>query len=167
MVHVTEYLHPRGEEIVSILPAKMGAWVEASPGRAKLVDRLVNRGRRVRTDRIGGFLMLWLAASLRPRRRKLLRHKVETAHLRRLIDAAMSAPDDVGAEILACQRLVKGYSDTHAHGLAKFDLAMEGAALVAGRDDAAEWVKRIREAALSGEGTEGIEGALATVRSFV
>ncbi len=167
LVHVTEYLHPRGEEIVSILPAKMGAWVEASPGRAKLVDRLVNRGRRVRTDRIGGFLMLWLAASLRPRRRKLLRHKVETAHLRRLIDTAMGAPDDVGAEILACQRLVKGYSDTHAHGLAKFDLAMEGAALVAGRDDAAEWVKRIREAALSGEGTEGIEGALATVRSFV
>lgn len=166
LVHVTEYLHPRGEEVISIMPARLGAWFEAKESRAKLLDRLVNKGRRIRTDRIGGFVALWLAASLRPRRRSLLRHQVEVAHLQRLITAAMAAQDDVAVEILGCQRLVKGYSDTHARGIAKFDLAMEGAALVAGRDDAADWIRRFREAALSGEGTEGIEGALETVRSF-
>ena len=167
LVHVTEYLHPRGEEVISIMPARLGKWFEAKESRAKALDRLVNRGRRIRTDRIGGFTALWLAAALRPRRRSLLRHQVETAHLQRLITTAMAAPDDVAVEILACQRLVKGYSDTHARGLAKFDLAMEGAALVVGRDDAADWIRRIREAALGAEGTEGIEGALETVRSFV
>ena len=166
LVHVTEYLHPRGEEVVSIMPARLGAWFEASESRARLLDRVVNKGRRIRTDRIGGFTMLWLAAALRPRRRSLLRHRIETAHLQRLITAAMAAPDDVAVEILGCQRLVKGYSDTHARGLAKFDLAMEGAALVEGREDAADWIRRFREAALGGEGTEGIEGALETVRSF-
>lgn len=166
LVHVTEYLHPRGEEIISIMPARLGAWFEAREGRARLLDRLVNKGRRIRTDRIGGFLILWLAAALRPWRRSLLRHRVETAHVGRLISAALAAPDDVAIKILSCQRLVKGYSDTHARGLAKFDLAMEGAALVSGRDDAADWIRRFREAALSSEGTEGIEGALETVRSF-
>ena len=166
MVQVTEYLHPRGEEVTSIMPARLGAWFEASDSRAKLLDRLFNKGRRIRTDRIGGFVALWLAAALRPWRRSLLRHRVEAAHLQRLITAAMAAPDDVALEILACQRLVKGYSDTHARGLAKFDLAMDGVELVAGRDDAADWIRRFREAALSGEGTEGIEGALETVRSF-
>lgn len=166
LVHVTEYLHPRGEEVISIMPARLGAWLEAKESRAKLLDRLVNKGRRIRTDRIGGFAALWFAAALRPRRRSLLRHRVEAAHLQQLIAAAMAAPDDVAVEILGLQRLVKGYSDTHARGLAKFDMAMEGAALVAGRDDAADWIGRFREAALSGEGTDGIEGALETVRSF-
>ena len=166
MVQVTEYLHPRGEEVTSIMPARLGAWFEASDSRAKLLDRLFNKGRRIRTDRIGGFVALWLAAALRPWRRSLLRHRVEAAHLQRLITATMAAPDDVAIEILACQRLVKGYSDTHARGLAKFDLAMDGVGLVAGRDDAADWIRRFREAALSGEGNEGVEGALETVRSF-
>ena len=166
MVQVTEFLHPRGEEVTSIMPARLGAWFEASDSLAKLLDRLFNKGRRIRTDRIGGFVALWLAAALRPWRQSLLRHRVEAAHLQRLITATMAAPDDVAIEILACQRLVKGYSDTHARGLAKFDLAMKGVELVAGRDDAADWIRRFREAALSGEGTEGIEGALETVRSF-
>ena len=103
---------------------------------------------------------------MRPRRRKLLRHRTETTHLNRLIATAAAAPDHVAAEILACQRLVKGYSDTHARGLTKFDLVLKGAALVAGREDAADWVRRLREAALSEEGTGAIEGALETVQSF-
>ncbi len=167
MVQVTEYLHPRGEEVISIMPARLGAWFEAKESRAKLLDRLVNKGRRIRTDRIGGFLVLWLAAALRSRRRSLLRHQVEAAHLQRLITAAMAAPDDVAVEILGVpafgERVLRYPCEG---GMAKFDLAMVGVALVAGREDAADWIRRIREAALSGEGTEGIEGALETVRSF-
>ena len=43
---------------------------------------------------------------------------------------------------------------------------MEGAALVAARDDAPDWVRRLREAALADEKGEALEGALATIRSF-
>ncbi|MEM1161103.1 MAG: indolepyruvate oxidoreductase subunit beta family protein, partial [Pseudomonadota bacterium] len=166
IVQVTEYLHPRGPEILSIMPARLGAWIEARPGLAAWIDRRVNRGRRIKTDRISGFGMLWLVAALRPWRRSLLRHRVETAHLKTLMAHADAAPPSVAAEILTCQRLIKGYSDTHARGHSKFALVMQGADLVAGRIDAADWIQRLREAALSEEGTGAVEGALETVKSF-
>jgi indolepyruvate ferredoxin oxidoreductase beta subunit len=61
---------------------------------------------------------------------------------------------------------VKGYSDTHARGLSKFDRVLEGAALVANRDDAPDWVRRLREAALKDEEGKALDGAMATIRSF-
>ena len=129
--------------------------------------RLFGGGRRLRTDRISGFTLLWLIAGLRRWRRRLLRHRAEAAHLARLIEAAeTAATPELAAELLSFQRLIKGYSDTHARGLGKFDKAMEGAALVAARDDAPDWVRRLREAALADEKGEALEGALATIRSF-
>ena len=167
IVHVTEYFHARGEELASILPARLGVWMTGSPARMKVLDRLFGGGRRLRTDRIGGFTLLWLIAGLRRWRRRLLRHRAEAAHLARLIEAAeTAATPELAAELLSLQRLIKGYSDTHARGLGKFDKAMEGAALVAARDDAPDWVRRLREAALADEKGEALEGALATIRSF-
>jgi indolepyruvate ferredoxin oxidoreductase beta subunit len=43
---------------------------------------------------------------------------------------------------------------------------MEGIALVAGRQDAADWARRLREAALQDEEGSALDGALATIRSF-
>ena len=70
------------------------------------------------------------------------------------------------AETLKIRRLIKGYSDTHARGLSKFDKVTSGAALVEGRDDAADWVARLIAAALADPGGEALDGALATIRSF-
>jgi indolepyruvate ferredoxin oxidoreductase beta subunit len=81
LVHVTEFLHPRAEEIVSLLPAGMGARWSADPRRMRLVDRLFNRGRRMRTDRLGSFLALYLLAGLKGWRRRTLRHAQEMAHV--------------------------------------------------------------------------------------
>jgi hypothetical protein len=50
--------------------------------------------------------------------------------------------------VLQCRRLVKGYSDTHSRGLSKFDKALAAIQLVQRRDDAADWARRLREAAL-------------------
>lgn len=74
---------------------------------------------------------------------------------------------DLAVEVIRCRRLVKGYSDTHARGLSKFDRVIEGIALVADRHDAADWARRLREAALQDEHGRALDGALATVRSFV
>jgi indolepyruvate ferredoxin oxidoreductase beta subunit len=170
LLQLTDYTHPRAAELVSLLPAPLGRWAEARPGLMGWIDRRVSRGRRLRSDRLWPFLQLYLVAGLRPFRRASLRHAVETAHMERWLQTALDlAPRDyaLAVEILRCRRLIKGYSDTHARGLSKFDRVMQGAALVAGRPDAADWTRRLREAALMDEEGKALDGALATIRSFL
>ncbi len=170
ILQITEFLHPRAEEIASLLPARLGARVEASPKWMARLDRWFNRGRRLRSDTLGGFLQLYLVAGLRGYRPKTRRHEVERAHLEAWLTQVTRYSEvnyDLAVEVLRCRRLIKGYSDTHARGLSKFDKVMEGIGLVAGRKDAADWARRLREAALQDEGGDALDGALATVRSFV
>ncbi|SPJ25436.1 indolepyruvate oxidoreductase subunit beta family protein [Palleronia abyssalis] len=169
LVQVTEYLHPGSAEAISVMPRRLGAWVEARPNALRRLDWLVNRGRRVRTDRLAGFTALYLAAGLRRWRRSLLRHGREMDHIDAWMTAALGRIDSDYAhavETLKIRRLIKGYSDTHARGLAKFDKAMSGAALVEGREDAADWTARLIAAALKDPKGEALEGALQTIRSF-
>jgi indolepyruvate ferredoxin oxidoreductase beta subunit len=70
-------------------------------------------------------------------------------------------------ELLKNRRLLKGYADTHARGLTKFGTVMAAAALLEGREDAAQWMARLREAALQDPEGKALEGAIQTVRSFV
>lgn len=169
VMHLTEFLHPRAEEIVGLLPVRLGARLEADPKKMARIDRLVNRGRRLRTDGILSFTILWVLGGMQGWRRRTHRHAVETAHLDRWLATALShLPEryDVAVEIVRCRRLVKGYSDTHARGLSKFDRVLAGAALVAGRKDGPEWIARLREAALQDEDGKALDGAILTVRSF-
>lgn len=168
-VRLTEFFHPRGEEIISLLPARLGRMIEARPGLSGWIDRRLNKGRRVRTHRLSGFVLLYLLGGLRRTRRISLRHAVEQAHLDSWQNACltMSETDPAAAtELLACRRLVKGYSDTHARGLSKFARVMDAAKLVYGRQDAADWISRLREAALRDEKGKELDGAIMTVRSF-
>lgn len=170
VMQLTEFTHPRAEEVVSLLPAGLGRWINARPRLLGWIDRRVNKGRRLRTDRLAPFLQLHFLASLRGWRRRSLRHADEVAHRTRWLDTALQrAGQDyaLAVEILRCRRLIKGYSDTHARGLSKFDRVMEGAALLAGREDAADWTRRLRDAALQDEEGVALDGALKTVRSFL
>ena len=99
-----------------------------------------------------------------------MRHSNEVAHRDTWLAAAKAAaPGDyaLAVEILAARRLVKGYSDTHARGQSKFDKVMVGIAKVNGRPDAADWARRLREAALKDEDGIALSGALKTIDSFV
>ncbi len=170
LLRITEFMHPGAAEICGLMPWRIGAAVEARPGLYRLVDRLVNRGRRIRTDSLLPFLSLYYVGGLRRWRRGTLRHRREKAHWESWIDRAQTAlrlDYAFAVEILTCRRLVKGYSDTHARSLSKFDRVLDGADLVAGRPDAADWVRRLREAALADEKGEALDGALATIRSFI
>ncbi|RMD94185.1 MAG: indolepyruvate oxidoreductase subunit beta family protein [Alphaproteobacteria bacterium] len=168
LLHLTEYLHPRAEEIVGMLPAGMGARWAADPARMRLIDRLFGRGRRLRSDGMTGFFALWLIGGLRRWRRRTHRHAVEMAHLEEWLSRALAALPDyaLAVEVIRCRRLIKGYSDTHERGLSKFDRVLSGLALLHGRDDAADWIRRLREAALADEEGRALDGALATIRSF-
>ncbi|MBX3569673.1 MAG: indolepyruvate oxidoreductase subunit beta family protein [Rhizobiaceae bacterium] len=165
----TEYFHPRMAEIVGLLPARLGAAVEARPRLMAALDRRVDRGRRVRTDGILGFGTLWLIAGLRRWRRSLLRHRVEAEHAAEWLALARSTRDRdhaLGVEVLKCRRLIKGYSDTHARGQSKYDRVLGCLPLLAGREDAADWLRRLREAALADADGATLDGAIRTVRSF-
>jgi len=170
VMQVTEFLHPRAEELVSLLPAKMGAAWAAKPDRMALIDRLFNKGRRIRSDSLRGFLMLHVLGGLKGWRLKTLRHAEEMAHLDRWLATALGyLPQNyaLAVETLRCRRLVKGYSDTHARGLSKFDRVLAGIDLVKSRNDAHEWAARLREAALQDEEGKALDGAIATIRSFL
>lgn len=169
IAHVTEYFHPRAAEVCATMPAKLGAAIEARPKLFNLFDRMINKGRRIRTDSIRGFGMLWMVSMMRPYRRALLRHRIETAHLNDLITQALDlAPDcyDLSVEMLSCQRLIKGYSDTHERGHSKFGRVIAMVPVLKTRDDGAEWLKRLREAALQDEDGTALDGAVKTVQSF-
>ena len=169
VVQVTEYFHPRMQEVCGTLPAGLGRWIEARPRLFAWLDRRINKGRRIRTDSLTGWLSLWLVSSLRPWRRSLLRHRIEMDHLKAWFDLALKQRErnyELGVEILKCRRLIKGYSDTHERGHSKFSRVMSGLPLVAEREDAADWLRRLREAALMDEKGDALDGALKTIATL-
>lgn len=169
LMQVTEYVHPGAAEFVSLMPAGLGRWIDARPRLYRFIDRVVNRGRRLRSDRLPAFVMLYMMGGFRRWRRALLRHQTEMAHLDAWLEAATARLDRdyaLAVETLKVRRLIKGYSDTHARGLAKFDRVMQGIALVEGRADAADWAARLVAAALADPKGDALDGALATIRSF-
>jgi len=169
-LHITEYFHPGGREFCSLLPAGIGRAVETRPKLFNALDWLVNRGRRVRSDTIFWFTILYLVSGLRKFRRKLLRHKVEQKHLDSLINEAVSKVEtnyELAIEIFKCQRLIKGYSDTHQRGLSKFSRVITGIKLVEDRDDGADWARRLRDAALGDVEGDKLDGVLKTIRTFM
>ncbi|RWC94158.1 MAG: indolepyruvate oxidoreductase subunit beta family protein [Mesorhizobium sp.] len=169
VLQVTEYFHPRIEEFCGTLPAGLGSYIEDRPKLAAFLDRRINRGRHIRTDSFTGFAMLWVIGGLRRWRRSLLRHKVEVEHLERWYELALAhAREDyaLGTEILNCRRLIKGYSDTHARAQSKFDRVLSALDMLKGRDDAADWIRRLREAALKDEKGDMLDGALKTVATL-
>lgn len=169
LMQLTEFMHPRAEEIVGMFPAALGRRFEVSDRRMALIDRLFNKGRRVRSDSHRGFAMLYVLAGLKRWRRRTLRHAQEQQHLREWLDRAMTyhrVDYDLAVEIIRCRRLIKGYSDTRARGFSKYDKVLAGVELVHGREDAAEWIRRLREAALQDEEGRALDGALLTIRRF-
>lgn len=166
ILQTTEYFHPRVEEFCGTLPASLGRYIEDRPKLAAFIDRRINRGRRIRTDSFTGFGMLWVIGGMRRWRRSLLRHEVEQAHLDRWYDLALdTAADDyaLAVEVLNTRRLIKGYSDTHVRAQSKFDRVLSALPMLKGRPDAADWLRRLREAALKDEKGDMLDGALKTV----
>lgn len=169
ILYMTEYMHPRMEEICGTLPRGLGLWIENRPKLFAWLDRRINKGRRVQTGTLFWFLALYSMAALRRIRRGTLRHQRETEHREKWISVATSLLGrnyDLAVEVINNRRLVKGYSDTHTRGLSKFDRVMSALGLLDGRDDGAAWMKRLRQAALLDEGGIALDGALKTVATL-
>jgi indolepyruvate ferredoxin oxidoreductase, beta subunit len=169
IVYTTEYMHPRMEEVCGTLPKWLGLWIEDRPKLLARLDKVVNRGRRVRTGTVFWFIGLYIVSALRSRRRGTLRHHREMQHVEAWLASAtalLPANYDLAVEALECRRLVKGYSDTHARGLSKFDKVMAAVPLLAARQDGAAWLRRLCQAALMDEQGIALDGALKTIATL-
>lgn len=168
-IYFTEFMHPRAEELVSMLPRRLGAWVAMRPNLMALVDRVFNRGRHVQTAKLGGFLQLYALSGLRRFRRSLLRHANETIHIEGWLELAiqnLSTNYGLAKGIISTRRLIKGYSDTHARGISKYDRVLSAVPLLAARDDGGAWMDRLISAALKDEDGALLDGALQTLKSL-
>ena len=102
--------------------------------------------------------------------------KIETWPIERLVpyarnarlhsEAQVAQNYDVAVEVLNARRLVKGYSDTHARGESKFDRVIGAVPLLTPRADGAEWMRRLRDAALLDENGIALDGALKTISTL-
>lgn len=166
---ITEFMHPRAEEITGLLPANLGKWLEGSPSAMRLLHRWFNKGRRINSNGLWGFLQLYCLAGLRRFRLRSRRHHQEMHHMQTWltqVNALLPQNYDLAVELLTCHRLIKGYADTQTRGQSKFDHLLKAASQLAPRKDAAQWMSRLQHAALQDEDGKTLKDALKTIESF-
>ncbi len=167
IVHVTEFMHPRVEEICDTLPAPVGRMILGSRALRGFLGLFTRKGRHVSTNKLGGFVLLHTLAGFRRIRRLSLRYKVEHEKMQAWLERiAETAGRDyaLAVEIACCQRLIKGYGDTHARGTQNYETLMANLELVASQDDPAARLRELRDAALADEHGEQLQSALAALR---
>lgn len=154
LLAINEYFHPRVEELADSLPATLGRRLMKDGWLHRAAARQTRNGRIVRTTSLRGFLLLLGVASLRRWRRRSLRFEREHAHIDRWLErVARYAGRDpaLAIEFARCQRLVKGYGDTHARGMANLATIVAALDAMEDRPDAAARTAAMREAALADE----------------
>lgn len=140
-IHMTEYLKPGVDEMASVLPPRLAAWL-----RRVAKGRSWHRGLYIRTDTIRGFLMLCALRSLKPLRRHMSRYQEEQAGIETWLAAVEAAmPGPLALELGLCGNLVKGYGETSRRGHRSLDAILAEA----GRGATAEKVRAARVAALA------------------
>jgi len=163
LLTISEFMHPRLQEICDTLPAGLGRWLARSGWPRRLVESRTRTGRVVRTSSLRGFLLLYTLACLKRWRRGSLRYQMESHRiedwLTRVAQAATLNPQ-LAIEVAQCQRLVKGYGDTYEHGLRNFETLMAAIAR-AGARVAPATVRELRDAALADERGDKLRALLA------
>jgi indolepyruvate ferredoxin oxidoreductase beta subunit len=167
-VVVAEFLMPGVDEIASVLPPAAArpllAW-------AKKRGKSFNVSLQLKTSTISGHLLMRLLAWMRPLRRQSLRFADEHALMARwlrAVEAAAAIDVALALEVAECQRLVKGYGDTHKRGTANFlaildtliEIPQDGRPELTPADRAAA-IRKARVAALADPEGRALAGALA------
>jgi len=150
---ITEFMKPRLAEIAGTLPAGTGAWVLASPRASRWLGRLTG-GRRIRTNTVGGFLLLHALGGLKRWRRRTLRYTEENRRIEDWlgrIERLAPGHYDLAVELARAQRLIKGYGETHERGWKSFTALLSHLEMLASRADGAAVLARLHEAALADE----------------
>ncbi len=167
-VRIREYLKPGLDEIAALLPGWIARPLLAAASRAGLQDRL-NIGMTVNSTALWGHFLLSLLASMKAIRPMGYRFKSEQLLIDEWVDrvAKAAALDlSLATEIATCQRLLKGYGETHRHGWDSFNRIMTtlvDPALRGGNDPkgAALTIALARDAALADPEGSALRNTLA------
>ena len=163
ILRVTEFMHPRVQELADTLPVLLGRFLLRCSPLRRFVERMTARGRHIETTSIRGFLLLRGIASLRRIRRTTLRYAEEQKRIDTWLQRIAAVKDrdpDLALAIARCQRLVKGYGDTHARGWANFQRVMAEADRLAGTPGAGARLAALCDAALADESGQALTKAL-------
>ncbi len=163
IVDVVEYLHPRIEEICDTLPARLGRYILNSPRLSRFLNRVVSRGRKVRTTHLSGFLPLYFLSRLKRFRRGTLRYAIETGRIEGWLDRIGSRAKSSYALAVAtaeCARLLKGYGETYQRGLDSYERVMTALEALPASEDAARIAAELQTAALADEDGTALSRAL-------
>ena len=122
IVDVTEYMKPGPEEVLGLLPPRLGRWALARVRH----DR--SWPLKVKTTRFSGFARLKLLSALKFWRPRTLRFAEEEAWVERwlgLVERALAVDPAAAREVVATAALVRGYAETYKRGLASWTRIME------------------------------------------
>jgi indolepyruvate ferredoxin oxidoreductase alpha subunit len=124
---VHDFLKPGIEEMTQLLPPFMARPILRLAERRGWLGR-VYFGMEINATSVSGYLRFLLLAKLRRLRPHGIRFKQEQAQIESWLALIAEAAPQSGAltlEIVECARLIKGYGDTHARGLANYRAIVE------------------------------------------
>ena len=119
---VHDFLKPGIEELCQLLPSFLARPILRMAERKGWLGR-VYFGMEINSTSISGYLRFLFLAKLRPLRPYGHRYKQEQQQIEgwlALIREASRQSAELALEIAECARLIKGYGDTHARGLANY-----------------------------------------------
>jgi indolepyruvate ferredoxin oxidoreductase beta subunit len=163
IMDVTEYMHPRLQEIGETLPAPIGRLLLGDGLLARTLAPFFQKGRHVRTTSLRWFLMLRMVAKLRGIRRSTLRYAEEQQRIEEWLALAAqlaTSDNELAIEWVRCQRLIKGYGDTFERGLRNFATVRDAFLALPQEARTARWLALARDAALGDDKGERLDGFL-------
>lgn len=163
LLGVTEFMHPRLQEMCETLPAPLGRAILRSKRLSSVLDRLFQRGRHVETTSLRWFLILRALARYRRFRRASLRYHDEQERIEQwlgVVQQAARSDLQLALEWVRCQRLIKGYGNTFERGLRNFNAIHAAYMALPPTRRTAQWVAQARAKALEDEQGEGLQAHL-------
>ena len=119
---VHDFLKPGIEELTQLLPPMLARPILRFSERRGWLGR-VYFGMEINATSISGYLRFLMLAKLRWLRPRGIRYQQEQTQIEswlELITKAAPLSSDLALEIAECARLIKGYGDTYARGLANY-----------------------------------------------
>lgn len=148
-IQVTEFFHPRVEEVAALLPKKWGERLLSSDLLSKLLQSMLG-ARKLRTDKVVTQWIMRRLAALKKRRRNSLGFSQEWSMIERWLSTVLEARSyEVAKAIADCGGMVKGYGATRHRTTSRLLIILD--AVETTEVVEADFIRRAFKAAMSGE----------------
>lgn len=160
LLGVTEFMHPRLQEVCETLPVELGRAVLKNKRLCRLLEPLFCNGRYVKTTSLRWFMVLRTLAAMRGTRPASLRYFEEQERINGWLERIHKAGEHdpaMALEIVLCQRLIKGYGETFERGVHNYNRILR---VIDGPLASPERIRWLRELALADDEGKALTSAL-------